>query len=97
MRYAARTDANQSEIVEALRAAGASVWVIGLPVDLLVGFRGVTIPMEVKTLNGKRNPKPAPHTKLQVDFMRTWNGGPVPTVTDAQGALRAIRIIEAKG
>ena len=38
MRHAARVDANQIQIVSALRAAGAYVWIIGLPVDLLVGY-----------------------------------------------------------
>jgi hypothetical protein len=48
MRFAARVDKNQSEIVSALRAAGAFVWIIGLPVDLLVGFDGQTYLVEVK-------------------------------------------------
>ena len=43
MRYAARSDANQSEIVAALRASGASVFVLKLPVDLLVGYAGKTL------------------------------------------------------
>ena len=92
MRYAARVDANQPEIVEALRKVGASVWVIGLPVDLLVGFRGQTLLMEVKTVTGKRNPKPSKHTQLQRDFMLSWSGGAVSTVTDVQGALRALGV-----
>ena len=50
MRRAARVDANQAEIVAALRQAGASVWIIGIPVDLLVGFRGMTIAVEIKTI-----------------------------------------------
>lgn len=92
MRRAARVDATQAEIVQALRAIGASVWVIGLPVDLAVGYRGRTTLIECKVLEGKRNPKPAGHTKLQQDFMRTWNGGPVATVTDAEGAIRAVSL-----
>lgn len=39
MRHAARVDANQAAIVAALEAAGATVEVIGQPLDLLVGFR----------------------------------------------------------
>lgn len=93
MRYAARVDANQPEIVAALRKAGASVWVIGLPVDLLVGFRGQTMLMEVKTLTGKRAPKAAGHTQLQKDFMLDWRGGAVSTVTDVEGALRALGVM----
>ena len=93
MRYAARVDANQPEIVDALRKAGASVWIIGLPVDLLVGFRGKTMLMEVKTMTGKRAPKAAKHTQLQKDFMLDWGGGAVSTVTDVEGALRALEVM----
>ena len=49
MRRAARVDATQEAIVSALRAAGAYVWVIGLPVDLLVGYKGHTFCVEVKS------------------------------------------------
>lgn len=90
MRRAAKVDANQTAIVSALRAAGASVWVIGLPVDLVVGVAGVTALAEVKTLTGKRAPKPASYTPLQQAFMATWNGGPVATLTDIDGALRLV-------
>ncbi len=89
-RYAARTDSNQAEIVAALRAAGCSVWIIGLPVDLLVGNNGKTLCVEVKRMTGKLVPKPTKHTKLQREFMMSWTGGPVATVTDAESALRAV-------
>jgi small-conductance mechanosensitive channel len=62
MRRAARVDANQEQIVSALRAAGAYVWIIGLPVDLLVGFRGHTFLVEIKSTSKKRL------TGLQADF-----------------------------
>ena len=90
MRYAARIDPLQPEIVAALRQIGATVWVIGLPLDLLVGYRGTTHLIEVKTLVGKRAPKPAQHTKLQQEFMRTWTGGAIFTVTDAESAIKAV-------
>jgi hypothetical protein len=48
MRYAARVDANQDQVVSALRAAGAYVWIIGLPVDLLVGYNDETFLFELK-------------------------------------------------
>lgn len=95
MRHAARVDANQAEIVAALRAAGASVWIIGLPVDLLVGYAGETLPVEVKTLTGKKKPKAAKHTKLQLDFMETWRGGPVHTVTSTESALSILSSMAA--
>ena len=93
MRHAARVDENQAEIVAALRAAGASVWIIGLPVDLLVGYAGQTVPVEVKGLTGKRSPKPRRYTELQAEFMRTWQGGPVATFTDVDGALRLLAVL----
>ena len=92
MRHAARVDANQAEIVAALRQAGASVWIIGLPVDLLVGFNSRSVLVEVKTLTGKRNPKPSKHTQLQKDFMLNWRGGAVATVTDVESALRVLEV-----
>ena len=49
MRYAARVDANQEQIVSALRGAGAYVWIIGLPVDLLVGYKNHTFLVELKS------------------------------------------------
>ena len=48
MRYAAKVDKNQQVIVETLRAAGAYVWIIGLPVDLVVGFKSHTFLVEIK-------------------------------------------------
>jgi hypothetical protein len=95
MRRAARVDANQQAIVDALRAAGASVWIIGLPVDLIAGKNGHTLLLEVKTLTGKRNPRPAGYTQLQRHFMASWRGGPVATVTDVESALRAIALMGA--
>ena len=88
MRYAARVDANQDQIVSALRAAGAYVWIIGLPVDLLVGYKGKTILVEVKSGSKKRL------TKLQADFFENWHGGTLLRVNDAEGALRALKMID---
>lgn len=93
MRRAARVDDTQAEIVAAFKAAGASVWVIGLPVDLLVGKNGRTALVECKRLEGKRKPKPAAYTDLQRAFMASWQGGPVATVTDATGALRVVAMM----
>ncbi len=42
-------DANQSELVAALRERGAIVCEIEHPVDLLVGYNGFWIPCEVKS------------------------------------------------
>ena len=84
MRYAARVDANQQEIVKALREAGAYVWIIGLPVDLLVGFDGQTFLVEVKDGSKKRL------TKLQEDFFASWCGGGLHRIESPEDALRMI-------
>lgn len=95
MRRAARVDETQAEIVQALRDGGASVFVIGLPVDLLVGYSGRTALVECKRMEGKRNPRPASYTKLQKDFMMDWKGGTVATLTDAEGARALLKVMAA--
>jgi hypothetical protein len=90
MRRAAKVDSTQAAIVSALRSAGASVWVIGLPVDLVVGVAGTTALVECKTLIGLRQPRPSRYTPLQQAFMQEWRGGPVATLTDVDGALRLV-------
>jgi hypothetical protein len=87
MRYAARVDENQAAIVKALRDAGAYVWIIGLPVDLLVGFRDRTLLMEVKT-NSKKS-----LTGLQRIFFEKWTGGTLCRVDSPEAALRMIGVI----
>jgi len=87
MRYAARVDANQTQVVSALRAAGAYVWVIGLPVDLLVGFNGQTYLVEIKD-----GPKKA-LTRLQQDFFGNWIGGSLHRIDGPDDALRMIGVL----
>jgi len=87
MRYAARVDANQDQVIVALRAAGAYVWIIGLPVDLLVGYKGHTMLMEVKT-----GPK-KPLTALQHTFFANWTGGTLARVDGPEAALNALKVI----
>jgi len=86
MRYAARVDANQTEIVMALRKAGAYVWVIGLPVDLLVGHNNRTFLVEVKTTSKKRL------TALQTDFFDNWTGSTLARIDSVEAALNMIGI-----
>jgi len=88
MRYAARVDANQDQIVSALRAAGAYVWVIGLPVDLLVGYKGHTFLVEVK--NGPRKRL----TPLQANFFENWSGSTLARIDGPDGALRMIGVLK---
>ena len=88
MRYAARVDANQDQIVSALRAAGAYVWVIGLPVDLLVGFKGHTFLVEVKNCPKRRL------TALQADFFENWSGSTLARIDGPEAALRMIGVLK---
>lgn len=91
-RFAARQgkqDANQPEIVKALRRCGAHVVDLhaiggGCP-DLLVGFRGVNYLIEIKTLVGKVRTG-------QADFQATWPGGRVVIVRSIVEALVAIGV-----
>jgi hypothetical protein len=89
MRRAARVDANQQAVISALRAAGAYVWIIGLPVDLLVGFRNHTYLMEIKVGPKKKL------TELQDDFFCNWFGGTLCRVDGPEAALRAIGVLNA--
>ena len=88
MRYAARVDANQEQIVSALRAAGAYVWIIGLPVDLLVGFHGHTFLVEIKSTSKKRL------TGLQADFFENWSGSTLARIDSPESALRMIGVVK---
>jgi hypothetical protein len=88
MRRAARVDANQEQIVSALRAAGAYVWIIGLPVDLLVGYKNHTFLVEIKTDSKKRL------TKLQADFFENWSGSTLARIDSPEAALRMIGVVK---
>lgn len=88
MRYAARVDQNKDQIVSALRAAGAYVWDLKLPVDLLVGYAGRTVLVEIKR-DGK-----APLTKLQRQFFEEWTGGTLARIDSPEAALRMIGVVK---
>lgn len=86
MNYHARADANQPEIVRALRATGARVQHLhtvgkGCP-DILVGFRGVNYLLEIKSAGGELTPDEA-------GWHGTW-AGQVAIVHSIDEALRAI-------
>ena len=87
MRRAARIDGNQEAVVIALRAAGAYVWIIGLPVDLLVGYKGHTFLVEIKDGPKKRL------TALQEAFFAKWDGGTLVRIDGPEAALRMIGVI----
>ena len=88
MRYAKRVDENQDAIVKALRDAGAYVWIISLPVDLLVGYKNHTFLVEVKSSDRKRL------TPLQEDFFKDWMGGTLARIDSPEAALRMIGTVK---
>ena len=88
MRHAKRVDANQDQIVVALRAAGAYVWIISLPVDLLVGYKGHTFLVEIKTDAKQRL------TAVQQDFFENWGGSTLARVDSPDAALRMIGVLK---
>lgn len=84
MRQAAKRDANEPEIVNALRECGCSVTRLsqkGVP-DLLVGRHGVNYLFEVKEAKGKP-------TDDQIEFFETWEGD-VCIVRTVEEALKAV-------
>jgi hypothetical protein len=86
MRQAARIDANQVAIVEALRKAGCTVQSLarigaGCP-DLLVARAGENYLLEIKTDGGVLN-------KAQLDWIAAWNGQ-VDLVRSVDGALAVV-------
>ena len=91
MRRAARRDANEKGIVEALRAVGATVYLLDEPCDLLVGYHGQTILMELKNPNtgyGKKG-----FNANQKHFAENWKGGPFCLVDSVDSALRMLNIM----
>ena len=95
MRRANRIDDNQNDIVAALRKAGATVRVIsqgeGIP-DLLVGFMGETILLEVK--DGNKPPSARTLTDAEKKFFDDWRGGLLVIVESVEDALKMLEGIE---
>lgn len=94
MRRAAKTDANQPQIVAALRNVGATVQSLaavgdGVP-DLLVGFQGCTLLLEVK--DGSRKKSERQLTDDQTLWHTDWRGGPCIVVNNVDEALAAIGV-----
>lgn len=82
-RYAKKRDRNEPDIISALESAGAEVWVLDRPVDLLIRFRSQWHLMEVKTDKGRL-------TDEQEKFV-TSTGCPV--VRTPMDALKAIGVV----
>jgi Holliday junction resolvase len=91
MRRAAKIDANQEQVVSALRAAGVRVLSLaavgkGVP-DLLCSFRGLLILLEVK--DGQKPPSARKLTPDQIEFHREWKDVPLYVVENPWDALKA--------
>lgn len=87
MKYSARKDANQDEIVKALRAVGVSVAIThqlgnGFP-DISVGWKGDTYLFEIK--DGDKPPSKQKLTPDEVKWHDEWKGSVhiVRSVTEA--------------
>jgi hypothetical protein len=87
MRTAARVDANQPDIVRALRGVGASVLhchTLKNCFDILVGYRGRTFLMEIKVSEKEKL------TTGEAEFQRTWRGSTYHIVYTVDQALKII-------
>ena len=90
---AARVDANQPEIVEALRAVGCTVQHLhtvgkGCP-DLLVGRAGRNFLLEIK--DGNKPPSKRKLTADEKEWHQTWTGQ-VIVVNSVDEALEAVGV-----
>lgn len=83
-RYRQRKDSNQTEIVDALEAIGCDVIVMHSPCDLLVGYRGLNLLLEVK-----RDHRPSRITPAQRKWNEGWRGQRL-TVTTPQEAIEGV-------
>ena len=93
---AAKIDANHEAVVLALRAAGATVQSLagvgkGVP-DLLVGYKGQTMLMEVK--DGFKAPSARLLTEDQLRWHGVWKGGALAIIDSPDAALRMIGVIK---
>lgn len=90
-RYAKKKDRNQDDIIISLESVGAEVWIIGLPVDLLVRFRGMWHLLEVK--GSRKKDGTIAHRKGQERQTQFIASTGCPVVTTPSEALEAIGAI----
>lgn len=96
MKRVARKDDNHNEIVDALKLHGVSVIDTssmggGFP-DLICGFAGKTLLMEIKnpkTYYGRKG-----LNKNQARWKDAWIGGPYAVVDSAAAAIRAVEALK---
>lgn len=90
-RVAARTDANQRQIIEVLRAQGCSVQPLhmvgsGCP-DAIVGYRGLNFLIEIK--DGNKSASRRRLTEDEAQWHSTWKGQ-VHTINSVEEAIGLI-------
>jgi hypothetical protein len=94
VRRAAHVDANHAQVMAALRKLGATAKSLagvgkGMP-DILAGFRGVNVLLEVKNPEAERGQKQAMQlTADEQAFHDTW-AGQVAVVTSPEEAVRVV-------
>jgi Holliday junction resolvase len=96
MRIAAKTDANQTQVTSALRAAGAKVQSLaavgkGVP-DLLCQYEGTFYLIEVK--DGRKPPSQRKLTEDQVKWHGEWKSAFLGVVESPDEALKFIGAIK---
>lgn len=92
-RYARKVDDNHGAVMNALRKSGAFVQSLasvgnGCP-DLLVGYRGRTVLMEVK--DGAKPPSARRLTEDEEGFHKHWPGGLLVIVESPEQAIEVLR------
>ena len=97
MRYRAKTDVRQPEIVADLRKAGASVCVTsglgkGAP-DFIAGFQGENFLFELKSAAKVSHRPKGKLTTDQVEFHALWRG----QISVIETSEEALQIIHKKG
>lgn len=96
-RYAAKTDATQSECVEALKKAGGTWQSLhrigeGCP-DGIAGFGGANVLVEIKSTEAEKNRKRGKTVDKQKAWAAKWRGGPVHIVVTPEDMLRAVGLL----
>ena len=91
MRRAARRDANERRVIDALRACGAYVKQINDEAfaDLLVWYRGYTLILEVK--DGDKPPSARALTPAEAKFHAEWPGQNLHIVNSEHEALDILK------
>ncbi len=100
MTFAKRVDRNQSEIVEILRALGASVFILsevgkGCP-DILIGLYGQNFLAEIK--DGAKPLSQQKLTESELKFFDTWKGQVtiIRSINDVYEFVKKVKFGEKK-